>query len=334
MKPKTRSLYGFSPKLAPFAGKTVAEQVSLFRSWGNTVVFGGYQDPAVVDAFHEAGMPVYAEFGCFVGQDWWTRVPASRPVTDDGRPLETDDWYHGLNPITPQVRQERLEALEKLVTEHDIDGVWLDFIRWPCHWEFPEPHLPRTSFDTDTLSLFGRDTGIDLGATTDAVTAARTLLGRYEEEWTRWRCEQITSWVAEAKALLKRTRPHALLGLFSVPWRLADYGGGILKVIGQDYHALGKHVDIFSPMVYHVMCGRTPEWIAEVTEEVHALSGKPVWPIIQSVDRPNEPLSAEAYGQALDGALGSPAAEGVLVFTLEGALDAANLEVTKQKFGS
>ena len=333
MSAKTKSLYGFSPKLAPFVGKTPAEQVALLQSWGNTVVFGGHQSPAFVEAVHQAGLKVYAEYGCFVGKNWWTKVPASRPVTDEGKPLETDDWYHGLNPTTPQVRQERLEALEKLITDHDIDGVWLDFIRWPCHWEFPEPHLPRTSFDPDTLSLFSRDTGIELGAT-DAVTAARTLLGRYEEEWTRWRCEQITSWVAEAKTLLKRTRPRAILGMFGVPWRLADHKGGILKIVAQDYRALGEHVDVFSPMVYHVMCGRPPAWIGEVTEEVHALSGKPVWPIIQSVDRPNEPLSAEAYGQALDVALGSPAAEGVLVFTLEGALDAAKLEVTKQKFGS
>ena len=334
MKPKPKSLYGFSSKLPPFAGKTIAEQVSLFQSWGNTVVFGGYQDPSMVEAFHQAGMPVYAELGCFVGQGWWTRVPASRPVTDDGKPLETDDWYHGLNPTTPQVRQERLEALETLVTEHDIDGVWLDFIRWPCHWEFPKPHLPRTSFDRDTLSLFGRDTGIDLGATADAIAAARTILERYEEEWTRWRCDQITSWVAEARALVKRIRPRALLGMFSVPWRLADYEGSILKIVGQDYRALAQHVDVFSPMVYHKMCGHRAEWIAEVMEEVDALTGKPVWPIIQSVDQDSAPLSAKAYGQALDVALQSSAAEGILVFTLQGALDPANLEMTKRAFAS
>jgi len=330
---KPKSLYGFSPKLAPFVGKTPAEQVAVLQSWGNTVVFGGYQNPAFVDAVHEAGLKIYAEYGCFVGENWWTKVPDSRPITDEGEPLEADDWYHGVNPTTPQVRQERLEGLEKLVTQHAIDGVWLDFIRWPCHWKSPDPPLPRTSFDPYTLALFSRNKGIDL-PTGDAVTVARTVLDHFEDEWTSWRCEQITSWAAEAKAVLKRLRPDAILGLFGVPWRLADHDGAILKIVGQDYRALGEHVDVFSPMVYHLICGRPPSWIGEVIEEVHNLTSKPVWPIIQSVDQPLAHLSAEEYGHALDVALRNPASEGVLVFQMESALDEAKLEVTKSRFGS
>ncbi len=165
----------------------------------------------------------------------------------------------------------------------------------------------------------------------DAPAAARELLELYEGEWTAWHCEQITSWVAEARAVLDRVRPGALLGLFGVPWRLADYDGAILKVIGQDYRALGQYVDVFSPMVYHRMCGYPPGWIGEVTEEVHALSGKAVWPIVQSVDAPT-PLPAKEYAEALGVALRSPAARGILVFTLKGALDEAKLAVTVAKF--
>jgi hypothetical protein len=159
------------------------------------------------------------------------------------------------------------------------------------------------------------------------------LLERYEVEWTTWRCRQITDWVARARAVLDRVRPGALLGLFGVPWRLADRDGAILKVIGQDYCALGRYVDVFSPMVYHKMCDYPPSWIAEVTTAIHTLTGKPIWPIIQSVDQPT-PLSAEEYGQALDVALDCPAAEGVLVFHLRGALHPAKLAVTKAKFGA
>jgi hypothetical protein len=65
---------------------------------------------------------------------------------------------------------------------------------------------------------------------------------------------------------------------------------------------------------------------------VHALSGKPVWPIIQSVDQP-DPLTAAEYAQALDVALGSPYAEGVLVFTMQGALDEAKLAAARDRFG-
>jgi hypothetical protein len=333
MNEKTRSLYGFAPDLSPFVGRTPAEQVQVLRSWGNTAIFGGYEDPAFVDAAHEVGMPVYAEFGCFVGERWWDEVPASRPITAEGVPLEAEGGYYGVNPTLPQVRREHLQALEKLLTVRAIDGVWLDFIRWPCHWEVHDPILPRTSFDPNTLARFRQELETDL-PDGGVETVARTVLDRYAEEWTAWRCAQITSWVAEARAVLERVRPGALLGLFGVPWRLADREGAILTVIGQDYRALGQYVDVFSPMVYHVMCGHEPDWIGEVAAEVHALSGKPVWPIVQSVDQPT-PLPAEEYGQALDVALQHPASHGVIVFTMKGVLsDVAKLEATRARFSA
>jgi hypothetical protein len=306
--------------------------VALLQSWGNTAVFGGHQDPEFVEAVHAAGMKIYAEFGCFVGADWWEKLPASRPITAEGEPLRKEDWYCGVNPTVSQIRQERLNALENLLADVCLDGVWLDFIRWPCHWEARNPYLPRTSFDSDTLGRFSRDTGIKMPQG-DVPTIARTLLERHEAEWIAWRCEQITSWVAEARTVLKRVRPDGILGLFGVPWRLADHDGAILKIIGQDYCALSRYVDVFSPMVYHLMCGYPPEWVGEVVEEIYELSGKPVWPIIQSVSEPTS-LSAEEYGRTIDVVLHSDVSDGILVFTMKGVLlDQAKLAVTKAKFG-
>ena len=332
---KTFALYGFSPDLPPFVGQTPAEQVTLLQSWGNTVVFGGYHDPAFIDAAHRAGMPVYAEFGCFVGQRWWQAIPESRPVTETGAFLEPEGgenaWYCGVNPAHPAVQQQALAKLEGLLIEHTIDGVWLDFIRWPCHWEVHDPYLPLTSFDPGTVERFCRDTGID-PVVGEVTAVARVILERHAARWTEWCCAQVTSWVAAARGIVDRVRPGAVLGLFGVPWRLADREGAILRVIGQEYKALGQYVDVFSPMVYHRMCGYPPEWIASVTDEVHALSGKPVWPIVQSVDDP-ELLPADEYAAALDAALASPASEGVLVFTLKGALGEDKLRVTRERFG-
>ena len=328
---KTKALYGFASNLAPFAGMSPVEQVTWLQSLGCNAVFGGYEDATFVEAAHAAGMPVYAEFGCFVGKEWWEQIPNSRPVTAEGRPLEPEEWYHGVNPTAVAVREERLATLERWLLDFAIDGVWLDFIRWPCHWEAPAPYLPRTSFDAATLALFRHTTGITV-STDDPVAASRTLLAEYAAEWTAWRCAQITSWVAAAQAVVKRVRPQAVLGLFGVPWRLTERNQAILNVIGQDYRALGQYVDIFSPMVYHRMCGQPTEWIATVTEEVHRLSGRPVWPIIQAVDEPT-PLPAAAYGRALDAALHSPASAGVLVFTLKAAIAGAKLQVTREKLG-
>ena len=326
---KTRALYGFTADLPLFAGRPAAEQVAMLKSVGCTAVFGGYQDAAFVEAAHAAGLSVYTEFGCFTGRHWWEQAPESRPFTAQGMPLEPERGYFGVNPATATVRREQWLALEKLLAGHDLDGVWLDFIRWPCHWEVREPILPETSFDAATLASFCRDTGIDFPVD-DPLATVHVLLGERAAEWMAWRCAQVTSWVAGARSVLNRVRPGALLGLFGVPWRQADRDGAILNIIGQDYRALGQYVDVFSPMVYHRMCGYPPEWIGPVVEEVHTLSGKPVWPIIQSVDEP-DPLPAEEYGRALDLALDHPASDGVLVFTLEGALAGAKLAVTRER---
>jgi hypothetical protein len=330
MTAKVKALYGFSPDLPPFVGKTPLEQVALLQSWGTTAVFGGYQNPDFIQAVHAAGMKIYAEFTCFLGADWWEKVPASRPIIHTGQPLEHEGWYYGVNPATSQVRQARLEALEKLLNDYALDGVWLDFIRWPCRWEGRQPYQPQTSFDPETLAKFSQDAGLELPQD-DPVAAAQLILSGYEPAWTAWRCEQITAWVAQAKAMLERMRPQAVLGLFGIPWRLTDHDGAILKIIGQDYQALAHYVDIFSPMVYHLMCDQSPDWIGAVTAEIQLLTGKPVWPIIQSVDKPRL-LSAEEYGQALEVALHHPASGGVLVFTLEGALVEAKLAMTKARF--
>ena len=144
---KTKALYGFSPELEPFINKTPAEQVAHLQSWGNTAIFGGYEDPDFVAAAHAAGMMLYAEIGLFVHEKWWKENPASRPIRHDGQALEPEEWYYGVNPSTPVVRHRLLEELEKLLTGHVLDGVWLDFIRWPCHWGEPgahsSPHVVR-----------------------------------------------------------------------------------------------------------------------------------------------------------------------------------------------
>ena len=72
-------------------------------------------------------------------------------------------------------------------------------------------------------------------------------------------------------------------------------------------------------------------WIGQVVAEVRALASRPDWPIVQSVDQP-ETLPAIEYGRALDVALASPDASGVIVFTLEAALAPDMLAITQDRF--
>ncbi len=331
MMGKRRALYGFSPQLEPFHGLRPDQMVGLLRGWGADAVFGGYQDAAFVDAAHAAGLSVYAEFGCFVRQQWWETHPESRPITAEGEPMPVVEWYAGVTPSIPAVRQALLEQLAQLVREHEVDGVWLDFIRWPSRWESPQPRLYQTSFDPISLRQFGRDTGLDLPDLAPR-SAAALVLGRHAQAWADWKCQQITSWVAQARAVVAdQARRPCLLGLFGVPWRRDERERAITRIMGQDLAALGAHIDVFSPMVYHRMCGRPVSWIADITEHVHALSGKPVWPIIQTMSQPDA-LPDDEFGQSLDAALSAPGSSGAILYNLKGALEEGRMGAVRQRF--
>ncbi len=195
------------------------------------------ETPLFVAAAHAAGMSVYAEFGCFVGRQWWQQMPESRPITAAGAPLEPEGWYCGVNPAIPGVRQERLAALETCSSSMSWMASGSTSSVGPATGKCPNRLCRRTSFDP-ALAAF-----VDTGINSLRPTPPRRrslLLSTHEAEWTAWRCAQITSWVADARAVLRRVRPQALLGLFGVPWRLSDRGGAILSIIGQEYSRAGR----------------------------------------------------------------------------------------------
>ena len=327
---KTHALYGFSFKLAPFAGLSATESVALLKDWGVQSVFGGHDEPAFVEAAHAAGLRVMAEFGCFVGEKWWASHPESRPIMADGQPMPTQDWYAGVTPTAPTIREELLGKLAALVRERDLDGVWLDFIRWPARWETPQPRLMQTSFDAHTTQLFLADTG--LKPPERLPTLVDWILGEHESLWTEWKCAQIVSFVRQAAEVVRReAKRECLLGIFSVPWRLTDFDGAMRRIVAQDLRALAPYVDIFSPMVYHRMCEQSVGWIASVTEEAHQLSGKPIWPIIQTMSQPDE-LSVTEFGSAMEAALDTPSSTGVILYTLKGLIEENKLKTTRARF--
>ena len=236
-----KSLYNFNPKLSVFQHHP-EQQVDILKSWGVDAVFGGYSNEEFMTAAGVADLKIYAEFACFHGADWWNKIPESRPITANGLPLQPIDWYYGVNPSITMVRQILLERLREFLTNYPVDGVWLDFIRWPCRWEKTKPILLQTSFDLGTLQRFTMDTGIVI----NEEDAVQVILTEHFDVWVKWKCEQIRSWVAQARDIIDTVRPEATLGIFSIPWTQDDYGGAIRSIIGQDFKQLAPYIDVFS----------------------------------------------------------------------------------------
>ncbi len=76
------------------------------------------------------------------------------------------------------------------------------------------------------------------------------------------------------------------LGLFTVAVRDTEVEN--FGQLGLDYHQLGSLVDLTSPMLYQRMMGKSVEYIHPYIEWMAAVTGKPVMPIIQIKDMPDD----------------------------------------------
>ena len=224
-----------------------------------------------------------AEFGCFVGESWWTRYPESRPVTAEGELLPAQDGYAGVNPTVLAVREELLARLAALVRDNELDGV-AHFIRWPSRWESPNPRLYATSFDDATLRRFQEDTG----------TALPSSLREPAERAAWIRAQQ------PRVGCLARRPDH---GFCAAGCRGGAHTGASPLSAGIVQRAVARGEFRGCTAAHHgpgasrargrcgylFADGLSPDVRAAslldraVSEEAHAVTGKPVWPIIQTM---------------------------------------------------
>jgi uncharacterized lipoprotein YddW (UPF0748 family) len=316
MFPQMKAVYGLKSDGSQFPGLTPEQIAQQLKSWGITAVFGGYENSEMVNQLHQQGIKVYAEIAIFAGEKYWKSHPESRPITDKGFPLEKDEWYAGVCPNQEWLRTEKLNEIKTLCKNYALDGIWLDFIRYPCHWEVKQPRFDRTCFCSVCLTTFQKDTKIRIpNHLTTPADNAQWLLNNKPVEWNKWRGNRITSFVHQARKVIKLEKPQMLVGMFGIPWRETDFDNAIIEYIGQDYRALAKDIDIFSPMVYHMMCGQEVKWINELSKYLVDLTKKPVVPIVQGCSVP-EVLDTTEFTNVLNAGLAEPSS-GVIIFTLD-----------------
>ncbi len=125
--------------------------------------------------------------------DWFWRDAQGRR-----QPL---GWYNSLNPCLPAVRKYLTAVMHEIVSRYPVDGLHMDYIRFPNEWHKMYARLGRVPDyprDRKTLSLFARDSG---GATPDSSPA----------RWNAWRTAQVTQLVRDIRNMMRRTRPQAQL---------------------------------------------------------------------------------------------------------------------------
>ena len=238
------------------------------------------------------GCKVFAEFNTLHRADYLKAHPDAAPVGRDGKRAPAPNGWQGICPTHPEYRVWRMAAFRKLLRDHAIDGVWLDYHHAHASWERAEPALPDTCHcDRCRAQSKGKD-------------------------WVAWRCGVFTDWVREFKEIRDTTRPKALLGTFHCPWTDTERDGALRKKLGIDLKAQARYIDVFSPMPYHARFGyaKDPAWISRQTKWLGAFlgGGARIWPIVQLADW-GEPVPVEQFAAVLDHGTRAPAT-GVMVF--------------------
>ena len=278
-------------------------------------------DKETVAWFKERGFQVFVSVNAFGGEGSWKSFPDSRPIKADGSLLGSgsgDKGHGGACPTHEGWRAERLKYVVQLVGEFGgeggIDGLWLDFIRYPGFWETAAPEIPDTCYCPRCLKKFQADSKVQMPKGVEGKDAAAWIRGNAPYEWMKWKKEQIASFVSETRDVMEKNRGKRplKLGLFLVPLTKGERGNAISYLLAQDPFQLSALVDVISPMVYHKMCGRGAEWVGYMCRYYSETAKCLLWPIVQSVD-----CVSEEFGNAVRFA-GQGGADGVLVYSFKG----------------
>jgi uncharacterized lipoprotein YddW (UPF0748 family) len=137
-----------------------------------------------------------------------------------------------LNFSNDEVKKYVLTDLSEYL-KHDIDGINLDFVRFPVNLSF--------SYDSLTISNFEREASVSFkGSSYDCGNISWC-------EWVKWNADQVTQLVGEINKTMKGHNKELLLSADVFP----DYEMAQVE-IGQDWDkwARDKIVDMICPMLY------------------------------------------------------------------------------------
>lgn len=171
-----------------------------------------------------------------------------------GNPIPPGQTKPFLDPANPTVRSYLLRLFQEIVTRYDVDGLQLDYIRYP----FQDPSAGRSyGYGLAARQRFQQLTGVD---PTTISPSDRHLW----EQWTTFRTEQVNTFVAETSRVLRRLNPNLILSVAVFP--LSEHER--IQKIQQDWETWAQRgdVDLIVTMSYAADTNRLERlvnpWIA------------------------------------------------------------------------
>ena len=216
-----------TPGSTPFCGRFAARVRWLIRPqlepWSREYDFGhpGFDPLAIAVAeAHRHGLRIEAYVNVMPGWKGLQPPPADLDPPqlynahpdwflhdETGQQQPLSKFYVIVNPCLPEVRRHIVDVVSEIVTNYDVDGVHLDYVRYA--WDVSPNAREKYPRDARTLALYRNECG---GAHPD------DDLNR----WHHWRANQLTRLVGEIRLAVDQRRPGT--ALTAAIWRDPERG--------------------------------------------------------------------------------------------------------------
>lgn len=179
----------------------------------------------IVDKAHKQGIQIHAWINTY--RVWTAKDRPTDPThvvnahpewlnkSSDGQSRASEGLY--IDPGVPQAREHIAEVVTDIAKRYDIDGIHLDYIRYPgSAWGYSGAALSRYYAETGASGK---------PAPTDA-------------KWLQWRRDQVTRLVSMISRQVRAVKPNILLSAATIPWGdcPADYrSSSPYAVVCQDW---------------------------------------------------------------------------------------------------
>ena len=199
-----------------YPSQIAPEQNPMTKGW----------DPlqASIELAHERGMELHAWLWAFAAANQGHNKILGQPENYLGPVLSRrPDWVlkdqNGqvfnrtpgfkkafFDPANPQVRRYLLLLIEEIISKYDVDGIQLDYIRYPFQDNTTKQQFGYTNI---SRSLFKQRFGID------PLEFSRSSY--MWDRWTGFKVEQVNRFVEEASKLIKSKNPNLILSTAVFP---------------------------------------------------------------------------------------------------------------------
>lgn len=294
-----------------YPSRIAPAQNPLSRGW----------DPleAAVQLAHERGIELHAWVWIFAAgnqrhnallnlpQNYPGPLIAAHPdwaaYNNQGRMFDLRSGKVFLDPANPEVRSYLWDILEEIATKYKVDGIHLDYIRYP----FQDPGGKQTwGYGKAAREAYKQMTGLD----PLSISPNNSSLW---QEWTNFRIRQIDSFVATASQRLHAKRPELILSAAVFPLPTQER----LQKLQQNWEdwALRGDVDLVVPMTYALETNQLQQlaqpWLSSV-----ALASTLILPGIRLLNLP-DPVAVDQIQLLRD----LPGAGGYSLFAFENISD-------------